>query len=145
MTDQRSTAVTQHRHKPTKCSSHRHNPCDGRLTGTSWTNSPCDGVTSQRCTRHIVTVPAPPAPSARHNTESRSAHHDHTSQRQIAQLTGQSQSEVSEILKGRRVMAYVVLVRIAEGLGVPRAWMGLTAHWWQPSDQHREYRSIGPI
>jgi transcriptional regulator with XRE-family HTH domain len=46
-------------------------------------------------------------------------------QRQIAELTGQSQSEVSEILKGRRVMAYDVLVRIAEGLGVPRAWMGL--------------------
>lgn len=48
------------------------------------------------------------------------------SQRQIAHLTGQSQSEVSEILKGRRaVLAYDVLVRIAEGLGVPRAWMGL--------------------
>ncbi|MDQ3763517.1 MAG: helix-turn-helix transcriptional regulator [Actinomycetota bacterium] len=47
------------------------------------------------------------------------------SQRLIARLTGQSQSEVSEILKGHRVMAYDVLVRIAEGLGVPRAWMGL--------------------
>ena len=47
------------------------------------------------------------------------------SQRQIAQLTGQSQSEVCEVLKGRRVMAYDVLVRIAEGLGVPRGWMGL--------------------
>jgi transcriptional regulator with XRE-family HTH domain len=47
------------------------------------------------------------------------------SQRQIADLTGQSQSEVSEILKGRRVMAYDVLVRIAEGLGAQRAWMGL--------------------
>lgn len=47
------------------------------------------------------------------------------SQRQIAQLTGQSQSEVSEVLKGRRVMAYDVLVRIAQGLEVPRAWMGL--------------------
>jgi transcriptional regulator with XRE-family HTH domain len=47
------------------------------------------------------------------------------SQRQIADLTGQSQSEVSEILKGRQVMAYDVLVRIAEGLGVQRAWMGL--------------------
>ena len=30
------------------------------------------------------------------------------SQRQIAALTGQSQSEVSEILKGRQVMAYDV-------------------------------------
>jgi antitoxin component HigA of HigAB toxin-antitoxin module len=40
-------------------------------------------------------------------------------QRQIAQLTGQSQSEVSEILKGRQVIAYDVLERIAEGLGIP--------------------------
>ncbi|MDQ2882678.1 MAG: helix-turn-helix domain-containing protein [Actinomycetota bacterium] len=47
------------------------------------------------------------------------------SQRQIAQLTGQSQSEVSEVLKSRRVVAYDVLLRIAQGLEVPRAWMGL--------------------
>ncbi|HEY2723068.1 MAG TPA: helix-turn-helix transcriptional regulator [Pseudonocardiaceae bacterium] len=47
------------------------------------------------------------------------------SQRQIAALTGQSQSEVSEILKGRQVMAYEVLARIADGLGVPRGYMGL--------------------
>ncbi len=47
------------------------------------------------------------------------------SQRQIAALTGQSQSEVSEILKGRQVMAYDVLVRIADGLGIPRGYMGL--------------------
>jgi transcriptional regulator with XRE-family HTH domain len=47
------------------------------------------------------------------------------SQRQIAQLTGQSQSEVSEVVKGRRVMAYDVLLRIAQGLEVPRAWVGL--------------------
>jgi tetratricopeptide (TPR) repeat protein len=32
---------------------------------------------------------------------------------------------VSEILKGRQVMAYDVLVRIADGLGVPRGYMGL--------------------
>ncbi|MCA1705546.1 MAG: helix-turn-helix domain-containing protein, partial [Actinobacteria bacterium] len=50
------------------------------------------------------------------------------SQRQIALMTGQSQSEVSEVLKGRRVMAYDVLVRIAQGLDVPRAWMGLAYH-----------------
>lgn len=48
-----------------------------------------------------------------------------TSQRNIAALTGQSQSEVSEILKGRQVMAYDVLARIADGLGVPRGYMGL--------------------
>jgi transcriptional regulator with XRE-family HTH domain len=47
------------------------------------------------------------------------------SQRQIAARTGQSQSEVSEILKGRQVMAYDVLARIADGLGVPRGYMGL--------------------
>ncbi|SEP53849.1 helix-turn-helix transcriptional regulator [Amycolatopsis saalfeldensis] len=47
------------------------------------------------------------------------------SQRQIAAMTGQSQSEVSEILKGRQVMAYDVLTRIADGLGVPRGYMGL--------------------
>ena len=47
-------------------------------------------------------------------------------QRTIAELTGQSQSEVSEILKGRRVVAYDVLVRIVEGLGIPREYMGLS-------------------
>ncbi len=47
------------------------------------------------------------------------------SQRQIAALTGQSQSEVSEILKGRQVMAYDVLARVSDGLGVPRGYMGL--------------------
>lgn len=47
------------------------------------------------------------------------------SQRQIAAMTGQSQSEVSEILKGRQVMAYDVLARIADGLGIPRGHMGL--------------------
>ena len=47
------------------------------------------------------------------------------SQRRIAALTGQSQSEISEILAGRRVTNYHVLVRIADGLGVPRGWMGL--------------------
>ncbi len=50
----------------------------------------------------------------------------HVSQRAIARLTGQSQSEVYEVLsKGRRIMAYDVLVRIADGLGVPRGYMGL--------------------
>jgi len=47
------------------------------------------------------------------------------SQRRIAQLTGQSQSEVSEVLRGRRVCGYDVLARIADGLGVPRGWLGL--------------------
>jgi transcriptional regulator with XRE-family HTH domain/predicted negative regulator of RcsB-dependent stress response len=47
------------------------------------------------------------------------------SQRYIAARTGQSQSEVSEILKGRQVMAYDVLVRISDGLNIPRGYMGL--------------------
>ncbi|MGH3886219.1 MAG: helix-turn-helix domain-containing protein [Pseudonocardiaceae bacterium] len=46
-------------------------------------------------------------------------------QRQIAQLTHQSQSEVSAILQGRQVRDVWVLERIADGLGVPRAWMRL--------------------
>ncbi len=46
-------------------------------------------------------------------------------QRDIASLTGQSQSEVSAILNGRTVMAYEVMVKIAEGLDIPRGFMGL--------------------
>jgi len=47
------------------------------------------------------------------------------SQQRIAAMTGQSQPEVSAIMHGRRVMAYDVLVRIADGLGIPRGLMGL--------------------
>ncbi|MGH3696775.1 MAG: hypothetical protein ACRDRX_22800 [Pseudonocardiaceae bacterium] len=47
-------------------------------------------------------------------------------QRQIAAATGQSQSEVCEIRKGRQVQAYDVLLRICEGLGIPRELMGLS-------------------
>ncbi len=46
-------------------------------------------------------------------------------QRDIAIMTGQTQSEVSEILKGRKVIAYEVHRRIADGLEVPRGLMGL--------------------
>ncbi|MDQ4032176.1 MAG: helix-turn-helix transcriptional regulator [Actinomycetota bacterium] len=46
-------------------------------------------------------------------------------QRQIAELTGQSQSEVSEILAGRRVKQVDVLERICDGLGIERGWMRL--------------------
>jgi len=48
------------------------------------------------------------------------------SQREIARLTGQSQSEVCEILKGRKVRDVWVLERITDGLGIPRARMGLS-------------------
>jgi len=48
------------------------------------------------------------------------------SQRQIAALTGLAQSDVSIILCGRRkVIAYAVLERVAEGLELPRGWLGL--------------------
>jgi len=47
-------------------------------------------------------------------------------QRTIAELTGQSQSEVSEILGGRKVLSYDLLVRICEGLRIPRELMGLS-------------------
>ncbi|MBV9140413.1 MAG: helix-turn-helix transcriptional regulator [Pseudonocardiales bacterium] len=47
-------------------------------------------------------------------------------QRRIAALTGQSQSEVNEILRqGRQVLNVLVLERIADGLGVPRGWLGV--------------------
>jgi tetratricopeptide (TPR) repeat protein len=48
------------------------------------------------------------------------------SQRQIAQVTGQSQSEVCEIVAGRQLQNIWVLERIADGLRIPRAWMGLS-------------------
>lgn len=47
------------------------------------------------------------------------------SQRQIAELTGQAQSEVSEIITGRQVRDVLVLERIADGLGIPRGLMRL--------------------
>ncbi|MBI1759039.1 MAG: helix-turn-helix transcriptional regulator [Actinobacteria bacterium] len=47
------------------------------------------------------------------------------SQQRIGALVGQSQPEVSAIMRGRRVLAYDVLARISDGLGVPRELMGL--------------------
>lgn len=44
---------------------------------------------------------------------------------QIAQATGQHDSEVSDILAGRRVHSIALLERIMDGLGVPCGWMGL--------------------
>jgi hypothetical protein len=46
-------------------------------------------------------------------------------QREIAAVTEQSQSEVSEIIAGRRVVSYDVLARIALGLRIPPGMMGL--------------------
>lgn len=50
------------------------------------------------------------------------------SQRQIAKMTGQAQSDVSEIMHGRPVRSVLVLERIADGLSIPRERMGLS--WW---------------
>jgi hypothetical protein len=54
------------------------------------------------------------------------------SQRRITELTGQSQSEVSEILQGRQVMSYAVLepwrLRWKRDRAVRRgSWLGLPA------------------
>jgi transcriptional regulator with XRE-family HTH domain len=48
------------------------------------------------------------------------------SQREIARRTGQGQSEVSEIVQGRRVRDVELLERIADGLGVPRSYLRLS-------------------
>ncbi|MGH3931908.1 MAG: helix-turn-helix domain-containing protein, partial [Pseudonocardiaceae bacterium] len=48
------------------------------------------------------------------------------SQHGIAKASGTQQSQVCEILKGRRVIDYRVLERIAQGLGIPRELMGLS-------------------
>ncbi|MGH3908384.1 MAG: helix-turn-helix domain-containing protein, partial [Pseudonocardiaceae bacterium] len=51
------------------------------------------------------------------------------SQREIARRTGQSQSEVSDILRGgRQVRDVEVLERIADGLGVPRPYLRLLTY-----------------
>ncbi|MBV9144147.1 MAG: helix-turn-helix transcriptional regulator [Pseudonocardiales bacterium] len=53
------------------------------------------------------------------------------SQRRIAALTGQSQSEVNEILRqGRQVLNVLVLERIADGLGIPRERLGVGYGEW---------------
>ncbi len=58
------------------------------------------------------------------------------SQRQIAARTGQQQSEVAEILSGRRglVENHRVLRRIVGGLNVPPEMMGLS--WWGPNGSY---------
>ena len=47
------------------------------------------------------------------------------SQRSIAARTGQSQSEISEVMSGRRIVSYDVLARIADGLGISRGYLGM--------------------
>jgi transcriptional regulator with XRE-family HTH domain len=57
-------------------------------------------------------------------------------QREIARRTGQSQSEVCDILKGRTVRDVMLLERIADGLSIPRAWMRLAG---VADSEHRTY------
>jgi transcriptional regulator with XRE-family HTH domain len=64
------------------------------------------------------------------------------SQRRIAALTQQSQSEISEIIAGRQVRSVEVLARICDGLGIPRAQLGVasdptTAATTSPSERTR--------
>ncbi|MGH3833388.1 MAG: helix-turn-helix domain-containing protein [Pseudonocardiaceae bacterium] len=47
------------------------------------------------------------------------------SQREIGRRTGQSQSEVSDIMRGRQVLNVTVLERVCDGLEVPRGYMRL--------------------
>ncbi|MGH4011070.1 MAG: helix-turn-helix domain-containing protein [Pseudonocardiaceae bacterium] len=59
-------------------------------------------------------------------------------QREIARRTGQSQSEVSNILRGRQVRDVTVLERIADGLGIPRARMRLAGIAASEDGSYRE-------
>lgn len=52
---------------------------------------------------------------------------DGYTQADIGRWAGQSQPEVSAIIKGRQVMAYDVLLRIADGLGIPRGYLSLSS------------------
>lgn len=49
------------------------------------------------------------------------------SQRAIAGRIGVGQNDIGAILAGRKVRAYDLLIRFADGLGVPRGYMGLAA------------------
>jgi transcriptional regulator with XRE-family HTH domain len=52
--------------------------------------------------------------------------HHRISQRTIARMVGMQQSEISEVLAGRRVRQYQALLRICVGLGISRHLMGLS-------------------
>jgi transcriptional regulator with XRE-family HTH domain len=58
--------------------------------------------------------------------------HAGLTQREIAARAGQNQSEVAEILAGRRgpVVSHHVLRRVTGGFGIPPEMMGLS--WWSP-------------
>jgi transcriptional regulator with XRE-family HTH domain len=55
------------------------------------------------------------------------------SQQRIAALTGQSQPEVSAVIHGRKIMAYDVISRVVDGLGIPRGLAGVCFCWCKTS------------
>ena len=83
----------------------------------------------------------PPPPATWQSPDMRQALRDHDlafvfhklkgrgyTQRRIGELTRQSQSEICDIMGGREVLAYSVLQRIADGLRIPRGYMGLGSY-----------------
>ncbi|MBV9143225.1 MAG: helix-turn-helix transcriptional regulator, partial [Pseudonocardiales bacterium] len=67
-------------------------------------------------------------------------------QRRIAALTGQSQSEVNEILRqGRQVLNVLVLERIADGLGIPRERLGVGYGEWALDTPPGEDEEVGEV
>src|SRR5689334_401918 len=59
-------------------------------------------------------------------------------QRELAQTTRQNQSEISDIIGGRQVMAYELLERIALSLGIPRGYLGLAYEPISPAPSRDE-------
>lgn len=105
------------------------------------------GANYARTARPGDVVPTGPVAGVHHSRHRRAVPNTKDdaglAQRQIAALTGQTQSEVSEILKGRQVIAYDVLVRLADGLGIPPermglSWWGADGVWYGPGDAYSE-------
>ncbi len=76
----------------------------------------------------VLEHPAMRLALARHDLKTVYARLNHAgfSHRAIGALTGQAPSEIYSVLHtGRRITSYDLLARIADGLGVPRGYMGL--------------------
>jgi transcriptional regulator with XRE-family HTH domain len=66
------------------------------------------------------------------------------SARRIARLTSHSAAEVRQIMNGRRVSDVGVMGRIADGLGISRAWLGVDLFQGEPSPADVEQRELLP-